>query len=92
MTDHTDLCKRLRTEYHHHPDLFGDAADAIEALQADVEALLKIIAAIKRDPGGCPFCDSGKLRRSGVPDKDHNDDCAWKLMRDFDAALAAARD
>jgi len=68
-----------------------DALDRIEALQAENAALLKIVAAIKRDPGGCPFCDSGKLRRPGVPDKDHWDDCAWKLMRDFDAAIDAAR-
>jgi len=67
-------------------DLYRELA----GVNAENAALLKIVAAIKRDPGGCPFCDSGKLRRPGVPDKDHWDDCAWKLMRDFDAAIDAA--
>ena len=36
MTDHTDLCKRLRGPDGRAEPLCGDAADALEALQAEV--------------------------------------------------------
>ena len=76
-------------------------SDLVDSLRADaarynaevsatmkiIDSLMRIVEAINRDPHGCPFCDSGKLRRPGVPEKDHNDDCAYKLIRDFDAAL-----
>lgn len=37
--------------------------------------------AILRDPHGCRFCDSGKLRTPGVPEKDHDPECGFALLR-----------
>lgn len=37
------------------------------------------IEAILRDPYGCRFCDSGKLRIPDNPDKGHDPDCGYLL-------------
>lgn len=44
-------------------------AEATESLTSALEALL-------REPHGCPFCDSGKLRN---PEKDHAPTCGYAL-------------
>ena len=32
-----------------------------------------------REPYGCPFCDSGKLRRPNNPEKGHDEDCGFAM-------------
>lgn len=38
--------------------------------------LTTALEAIIREPHGCPFCDSGKLRN---PNKDHTSNCGYAL-------------
>lgn len=42
-----------------------------------VGQLREALEAIRAEPYGCPFCDSGKLRN---PTKGHTDTCGWLLM------------
>lgn len=59
-------------------------AKRIADLERELAASRAALLAIKRDPYGCPFCDSGKLRKPNDPNKGHNDDCGYLLL---DAAL-----
>ncbi len=66
----------------------ADYQRALAQAQARVRELKAALRALLANPYGCPFCDSGKLRTEGVPEKDHNDDCGYVLAR---AALAEER-
>lgn len=66
-----------------------------------VEALTKNIIAreiIQRfidDPYGCRFCDFGVLRKPGIPEKDHDEDCLYLAARaylDNDTSVVVKRD
>ncbi len=66
-----------------------------------VEALTKNIIAkeiIQRfidDPYGCRFCDFGVLRKPGIPEKDHDEDCLYLAARaylDNDTSTVVRRD
>jgi len=59
------------------------------ALRAERDTLAAIVRAIARDPHGCPFCDSGKLRQPYDPSKGHDANCGYLLM---DAARARRGD
>ena len=39
----------------------------------------EVLEAILKDPYGCRFCDSGKLRKPNDPKKDHDYDCGYLL-------------
>lgn len=41
----------------------------------------KALEAILKEPHGCPFCDSGKLRTPNNPAKDHDPDCGFLLAK-----------
>ena len=43
----------------------------------------EIIQMFLNDPGGCPFCDYGVLRKPNIPEKDHDDDCPYKIAHDY---------
>jgi ribosomal protein L37AE/L43A len=65
--------------------LVGTEPDQCFACLATLyDALVEAAKAIKSDPHGCPFCDSGKLRN---PEKGHRETCGFALL---DAALAAS--
>lgn len=57
-----------------------------EAAEAQLAEAQEAVEAILKEPYGCPFCDSGKLRS---PDKDHLPNCGFLLAAKF-AALAPA--
>jgi len=66
-----------------------------------VETLTKNIIAreiIQRfidDPYGCRFCDFGVLRKPGIPEKDHDEDCLYLAARaylDNDTSVVVKRD
>jgi hypothetical protein len=54
-----------------------------EQAEARERVLLEALAAILREPFGCPWCDSGKLRPGCT---EHGSDCGFAL------ALAATRE
>lgn len=62
--------------------LVATAARA-DRLAAENAALTAALEAIRAEPFGCPFCDSGKLRN---PAKRHTEDCGFLKL---EAALAA---
>lgn len=56
----------------------------VEAQSAERELIDKLMSALRgllAEPYGCPFCDSGRLRKPDNPAKDHNDDCPYKIAR-----------
>lgn len=82
----SNTCEGINNQFR---DTFkeGDAKliASIHALQTHAQALADALDAIKFDPYGCVYCDSGKLRN---PQKQHQGRCGFAKM---DAALAAAR-
>lgn len=56
----------------------------VEACGAHEQALRAILA----DPGGCRFCDSGKLRNPNDPAKGHDPWCGYALA---EIALGAVK-
>ena len=66
----------------------------IEALQKNIIAH-DIIQRFVNDPGGCPFCDYGVLRKPNDPEKDHDEDCVYLAAHaylDSDNSTAVKRD
>jgi hypothetical protein len=65
-------------------DGYEDPSEAVRFAQAfhdgSVRELLHALELILAEPHGCPFCDSGKLRKPMNPAKGHTADCG------FDAA------
>lgn len=55
-----------------------DSVDAAEKAEARESRLRAALEAILREPYGCPFCNSGKLRN---PLKTHTDDCGYALAQ-----------
>jgi hypothetical protein len=95
MTAYTDLCKRLRSGDNSYPQANvrgNEAADAIEALQAAVEALR---ADGERWRMACElFADMGWKANVVVSIRCENEDCPdWHrtptILRQIDAAIAA---
>lgn len=54
----------------------------VDALIENIK-MREIIQAFLNDPGGCSFCDYGVLRKPNIPEKDHEDDCPYKIARAF---------
>ena len=53
-----------------------------ERLRAERDLLRAAGETILHDPYGCPYCDSGVLRkRVDGAEPFHADDCGWKLLR-----------
>jgi hypothetical protein len=50
-----------------------------ESLQKENAELKDVIRTFLKEPYGCPFCDSGILRKPNNPEKDHDDTCAFKM-------------
>ena len=61
--------------------------DLNDALFAAAPDMLAALLATKKDPHGCRFCDSGRLRTPSDPTKSHDDDCGFALA---DAAIVRA--
>jgi hypothetical protein len=58
-----------------------------DAAQAEAAKLKEAARAILHDPYGCPFCDSGVLRkRVDGSEARHDENCGWALLS---AALSA---
>lgn len=81
----TSFCPDLLADLHAIFTSHGIASRGQRNLASDVIAWAamgtrqthnEVIAAILRDPHGCRFCDSGKLRS---PDKDHDATCGYKM-------------
>jgi hypothetical protein len=70
---------------HNAADLAYAEAHANAKLIAAAPELYDALLAIMKDPFGCRFCDSGKLRKPDDPEKTHDDDCGFFLAR---AAIA----
>jgi len=50
----------------------------------DIRSAAQVLTGIiELSPYGCAFCDSGVLRKPGIPEKDHDDDCPYKMARDL---------
>lgn len=64
-------------------DPSANAAFIVRAVNSHAD-MLAALKAIKAEPYGCPFCDSGTLRN---PVKGHNEDCGYHLL---EAAIAKA--
>jgi hypothetical protein len=65
-----------------------------EALTKNIVAR-KIIQRFIDDPYGCRFCDFGVLRKPGIPEKDHDEDCLYLAARaylDNDTSTVVKRD
>ena len=65
-----------------------------EALTKNIIAR-KIIQRFIDDPYGCRFCDFGVLRKPGIPEKDHDEDCLYLAARaylDNDTSTVVKRD
>jgi hypothetical protein len=56
-----------------------DTRHQIRELEDELSAARKALEALLREPHGCPFCDSGKLRNPTHPGKQHSLDCGFLL-------------
>lgn len=54
----------------------------VEALTKNIIAR-EIILRFLDDPHGCRFCDYGVLRKPGIPEKDHDEDCLYLAARAY---------
>ena len=54
----------------------------VEALTKNIIAR-EIIQRFLDDPHGCRFCDYGVLRKPGIPEKDHDEDCLYLAARAY---------
>jgi hypothetical protein len=63
-----------------------NAHNRAAALAAAGNGLAEAIGAVLKEPYGCAWCDSGTLRKPGIPGKEHDDQCPYRLLH---AALAA---
>jgi len=61
------------------PVVSAALADAKREAQLEADQAIAALQAIWREPHGCCFCDSGVLRKPGVPGKDHEDTCGFRL-------------
>ena len=65
-----------------------------EALTKNIIAR-EIIQRFLDYPHGCRFCDYGVLRKPGVPEKDHDEDCLYLAARAYlanDTSTVVKRD
>jgi hypothetical protein len=73
---------------------YSDPAEAVRFAQAfhdgSVRRLLYALELILAEPHGCPFCDSGKLRKPIDPTKGHTDDCGFDAARQAIAKLSSS--
>ena len=55
------------------------------------DAAEKALRQIIKEPFGCRFCDSGKLRTPNNPDKDHDVDCGYLMAQSYIAGMDALK-
>jgi hypothetical protein len=94
MAEHTPGPWQTVTPMHGHPTEYlcvqlgaDEKYSTLEMLPADAKLvaaapdLLYALELILAEPFGCPFCDSGKLRKPKDPAKGHTDDCGFDVAR-----------
>ena len=70
-------------EHGYNPEKVGLRGKILaEALTKNIIAH-KIIQRFIDDPYGCRFCDFGVLRKPGIPEKDHDEDCLYLAARAY---------
>ena len=65
----------------------GDSSNDTHLIAAAPD-LYEALEVILEEPHGCPFCDSGVLRKPNDPDKSHTENCGYHLAAQ---ALTKAR-
>ncbi len=74
MQAHAEFCEK-------HPIRTLAAVRArAEAAEGREAKLRDAVSAVLREPYGCAWCDSGTLRKPGVPDKEHDPQCPYVLL------------
>lgn len=70
-------------EHGYNPEQVGLRGQILVNALIDNIRLKQIIEMFLFDPGGCRFCDYGVLRKPNDPNKDHDDDCVYKIARAY---------
>ena len=70
-------------EHGYNPEKVGLRGEILaEALMKNVIAR-EVIQGFLNNPHGCRFCDYGVLRKPGIPEKDHDEDCLYLAARAY---------
>lgn len=85
------ICEMMKSD-------IGDDPEALAAARSDAKLLaagpdlLAVVERLLAEPHGCPFCDSGELRkRVDGREQFHDEQCAWRMASDALAKLEVAK-